>query len=124
MSDLKPTGTKIRLGQKEYGLRFTLNAIEAIQDEYDIPIANLGDLFRDNKNQIKNLKYILMVLINEDIDCMNDETGSKDGHIDEQYVGRHIDASNIHQFTSSVFTSFANGAPRGDGNDPNPVSEQ
>jgi hypothetical protein len=38
MSDLKPKGTKIQLGNQQYGMRFTLNAIDDIQEHFDVPI--------------------------------------------------------------------------------------
>jgi hypothetical protein len=124
MSDMKPTGLKIRLGQKEYGLRFTLNAIDDIQEKFEIDIADLGDLFKDGMKQIKNLRAVLAILINEDIDCLNDETGSLQLHIDERYVGRHIDASNIQYFSSQIFGAFMKQAPKVEDDDPNPVSGQ
>ena len=57
MSDLKPKGIKITLNGKEYGLRFTLNAIDDIHYHFNLPISNLGDLFQDDKNKIRNLRF-------------------------------------------------------------------
>lgn len=122
MSDLKPTGIKIKLGDNEYGLRFTLNAIDDIQEHFDIPIGELSSLFTDSKKRIKNLKYILTLLINEDIDCLNDE-GKSLKHLDERYVGRYIDASNMREFMVSTYKAFSDGAPKSDDDDPNAASE-
>ena len=121
MSDLKPKGTKLKLGNNEYGLRFTLNAIDDIQDYFNIPIQNLGDLLKDPKNQIKNLKYLLKILINEDIDCVKDETGEEKNYVDERFVGRHINAQNMHQMMSTIFKAFSDGTPESeeDEEDPN-----
>jgi hypothetical protein len=123
MSDMKPKGTKLKLGNAEYGLRFTLNAIDDIQDHFDVPIENLGELFNDSKKRIRNLRYILTVLINEDIDCVNDETGEKTAHVDERYVGRHIDANNMQEMMAAVFNSFRSGTPKSDDEAPNGQSE-
>lgn len=127
MSDLKPTRIKVKLGKNEYGLRFTLNAIEDIQDKFNVPIKQLGDLFNDKDNQVKNLKYLLTVLINEDIDCENDESDDKKPHVDERYVGRHIDAQNMTNMMSAIYKSFSEGSPQSDENDedeiPNVQSE-
>lgn len=125
MSDLRPTGEKIKLGANEYGMRFTLNAIDEIQEHYNIPISQMADLFTDERNQIKNLRYLLTVLINEDIDCINDDTGSKTPHIDEKYVGRHIDAKNLSGMMSSIFKAFSGGTPVSDGEEiPNATTAQ
>ena len=125
MSDLRPTGTKIKLGNNEYGMRFTLNAIDEIQEHFNISISQLNELITDEKTMMRNLRYILMLLINEDIDCVNDEleTGSKIAHLDERYVGRHIDAGNITGVTDIIYASFIAGAPKDD-DGPNPASEQ
>ncbi|HRS66159.1 MAG TPA: hypothetical protein P5519_09785 [Spirochaetia bacterium] len=125
MSDLKPTGTKIKLGNKEYGLRFTLNAIDDIQEHFNIPISKLVDLFKDEKTQIKNLRFMLMTLINEDLDCRADETGEKAEHLEERYIGRHIDAGNIRNLIGATLKSFSSGTPEiGEDDDPNPESGQ
>jgi len=117
MSDLKPKGVKIVLNGKEYGLRFTLNAIDDIQDRFNVPISNLGDLFQDDKNKIRNLRYLLTVLINEDIDCRKDETGEEIPHVDERFVGRHINAMNMPVMMNSIMKSFTAGTPEPDEND-------
>jgi hypothetical protein len=123
MSDLRPKGVKIRLGSKEYGMRFTLNAIDEIQEHFDIPVSQLAELFQDGRTQIKNLRYLLTVLINEDIDCVNDETGAKQPHVEEAYVGRHLDLSNMTELMSAIFKAFNTGAPEpedGDEDDDDP----
>ena len=111
MSNLKPKGVKIQLNGKEYGMRFTLNAIDDIQEHFNISVENIGDLFKDQKERIKNLKYLLKTLINEDIDCIKDETGEEMPHVDERYVGRHINSTNMHEIMSSIMKSFTNGTP-------------
>lgn len=124
MSDLKPKGTKIKLGNNEFGLRFTLNAIDDIEDHFDIAIEDIGELFKDKKNRIKNLKFVLSVLINEDVDCVKDETGKELPHVDERYVGRHINVQNAHEMTQKIFESVKAGTPEADDDDvPNAQSE-
>ena len=126
MSDLRPTGTKITLGGKEYGMRFTLNAIDDIQEHFGIDISDIGELFSDSRNRIKSLRYLLTLLINEDIDCVADETGEAPKHLDERYVGRYIDATNMQNLMGSIMQSFSDGTPRRDeeaGDVPNATSE-
>ncbi len=126
MSDLKPKGMKIKLGNNEYGMRFTLNAIDEIQDHFDIPVSQLGNLFSDERNQIKNIRYLLTILINEDIDCLNDDRDEKISHIEERYIGRHIDSTNMKSTIQSIYAAFTDSTPEsGDSedSDPNVMSE-
>lgn len=123
MSDLKPKGVTIKLGNEEYGMRFTLNAIDDIQDHFDIAVSEISKLFEDEKKQIKNVIYLLKVLINEDIDCKNDETGENRPHVDERFVGRHIDVSNLKSTIAAIYGSFTAGAPECEDDDPNQKSE-
>ena len=111
MSDLKPKGTSIKLGKEEYGLRFTLNVIDDIQDKFNIAVGDMGKLFEDEKTRIKNLKGILMLMINEDIDCVKDETGEERPHVDERFIGRHIHAGNMNQMVNSILASARKSSP-------------
>jgi len=124
MSDLRPKGTKIKLGKEEYGLRFTLNAIDDIQDHFDMPIEDLKTLFDDSKTRFKNLKYLLTLLINEDIDCIKDEMGEEKAHVDERFVGRHINSNNMREIMSTVLKAFSSSLPETEGDEiPNGESE-
>lgn len=120
MSALRPKGEKIKLGNSEYGMRFTLNAIDDIQDRFNIGISDLETLFSDERTRIKNLRYLLTVLINEDIDCENDERSEKIAHVDERYVGRHIHAGNVSAFLSSVYRAFTTHSTDDDIEEPHP----
>lgn len=124
MSDLRPKGTKIKLGKEEYGLRFTLNAIDDIQDHFDMAIEDLNKLFDDSKTRFKNLKYLLALLINEDIDCVKDETGEEVPHVDEKFVGRHIDSRNMQNIMGTILRAFTASTPEvGEDEVPNEASE-
>ena len=90
MSDLRPKAEQIKLGNNEYGLRFTLNAIDEIQDHFDAPISKLVDILGDEIKSFKAIKYILTVTVNEDIQVRKDE-GEDVNLIDEKFVGRYID---------------------------------
>ena len=125
MSDMNTKSTGLILNGKEYGLRFTVNAIDDIQEHFDIAIGELGTLFEDPKKQMKSIRYLLTVLINEGIDCKNDETGEKTPHVDERFVGRQINMSNISEVRSAIFGSFNSKlSEEEDEEDPNLKSEQ
>ena len=106
MSDLRPKSIKIKLGGVEYGLRFSLNAIDEIQDHFDKSILDLGDIMKDERKHFKNTAYILSVLINEEIDFQNETLSEKLPHIDEVFIGRRITLSNYRTATGKVFESF------------------
>lgn len=124
MSDLRPKGTKIKLGKEEYGLRFTLNAIDDIQDHFNMAIEDLNKLFDDSKTRFKNLKYLLTLLINEDIDCIKDETGEEKAYVDERFVGRHINSNNMREIMGTILKAFTSSTPEADEDEvPNGESE-
>jgi len=107
MSDLKPKATTIQLGDKEYGLLFTINAIDEIQDKFDCPISEIGELMQDYKKTFKIVRFLLTVLINEAID--DAERG--EAHVDERFIGRKLTPDNISSMKIKVFSSFKSGLP-------------
>jgi len=119
MSDLRPKHTGITLSGKEYGLLFDLNAIDEIQDRFDISISQLGDLMKNERKTFKVLKVLLMVLINEAID--DSENGET--HVTENFVGRKITVAEIPTLKDKIFAAFANGTPESDEESPNVKSE-
>ncbi len=108
MSDLRPKATTIKLGDKEYGLLFTLNAIDEIQDRFDISISELSDLMKDERKVYKVLRFLLATLINEAID--DSESGQP--HVDERFIGRKITPANLSELQSGIFSAFTAGTPR------------
>ena len=120
MSDLRPKPRKIKLGGREFGLLFSINAIDDIQDHFDIPIANLIELLQDERDVFKNLRYLLTVLINEAID--DEEKGEP--HVDERWVGRKITPENLQSLCDDILKSFSDGTPETeDEENPNVKSE-
>lgn len=129
MSDLKPKGKKIILGYtkqpdgtmtpNEFGMRFTLNAIDDIQDKFGVSIEGIESLFKDNKNVMRNLTELLAILINEDSACVFDETGEKRKTVDARFVGRHIDVGNAKATIGVIFDVLNTGMPKAEDDDPN-----
>lgn len=123
MSNLKPTSVKINLGGEEYGLRFTINAVDDIQDHFDIPISEMYSLMKDERKAFSNIKAILTILINENIDCENEDRTEKLPHVDARFIGRRMDVSNIGELSSAITSAFAGSAPLPDGEDETPNAE-
>jgi hypothetical protein len=114
MSDLRPKPPEIELGGKKYGILFNLNAIDEIQDRFDIPISKLDVLLKDERKVFKVLKSLLAILINEAID----DSESGDPHVDEKYIGRKITVADIPTLKDKVFSAFTAGIPESDESDP------
>jgi hypothetical protein len=114
MSDLRPKPPEIEIGGKKYGILFNLNAIDEIQDRFDIPISKLADLMQDERKVFKVLKSLLAILINEAID----DSESGEPHVDEKFVGRKITVADIPTLKDKVFSAFAEGMPKSDDDDP------
>jgi len=126
MRDLKPQGIPIKIGTDDYGLRFTLNVIDDIQHHFNRSIAELPKILNEPIENYANMRYILTLLVNEDIDCICDETGEKKPYIDERYLGRHIfDYNAIGSIGDIIYTAFIQHMPKRneDAPDPNPKSE-
>jgi len=120
MSDLRPTPHKIKLGGEEFGLLFSINVIDEIQDHFNISISELTNVLKDQRTIFKNLKYILTLLINEGID--DEESGHP--HVDEKWVGRKITANNLQGLTKDILLAFSEGTPKSEGDEiPNGMSE-
>lgn len=120
MSDLRTKPPEIELGGKKYGVLFNLNAIDEIQDRFDIPISQLGELMQDERKVFKVLKSLLAILINEAID--DSENGET--HVDEKFVGRKIAVADIPTLKDKVFAAFTAGMPEGEDDEaPNAQSE-
>ena len=103
---MRPGKTKIKLGNNEYGLLFSINVADAIQDHFDIPIAELGDLLKSDRTVFKALRYILTLLINEAIE----DDGGKE-FVEERFVGRKINTGNIAELSNKLLESFSASVP-------------
>jgi hypothetical protein len=114
------------LGGQQYGLLFDLNAIDEIQDRFDIPISDIGDLMKDERKVFKVLKAMLTIMINEAIDDENEEISPTEKehrlHVTERFIGRKIQAADIANLKDKVLTAFKDGTPEAEEEDPNPKS--
>lgn len=110
MSDLRPKHPEIEIGGKKYGVLFNLNAIDEIQDRFDIPISQLAELMQNERKVFKVLKTLLAILINEAID----DSESGEPHVDENFVGRKITVADIPTLKDKVFAAFTAGMPESD----------
>lgn len=102
MSAIKDGRYPINIGGQERHLLFSLNALDEIQDKFG-GYDKLGEVFdQDNKDWIKNTKWLLALLINE---------GAEEGEqeVTEKQVGRWIHTGNIVEVQSAILRAFTVG---------------
>ena len=102
MSAIKDGRYPVNIGGKERHLLFSLNALDEIQDKFG-GYDKLAEVFnQDNKEWIKNTKWLLALLVNE---------GAEEGEpeVTEKQVGRWIHTGNIVEVQSAILKAFAVG---------------
>lgn len=102
MSAIKDGRYPIELGGKTQHLLFSLNALDEIQDKFGGYDKLAKVLNQDNKDWIKNTKWLLALLINEGAE--EDEP-----EVTEKQVGRWIHTGNIVEVQSAILKAFAVG---------------
>jgi len=106
MSAVKDGRYVIDLGGREVKLLFSLNALDEIQDKFG-GYDKLDEVFnKDNPNMIKDLKWLLTLLINEGADEGEPE-------LTEKQVGRLIHLGNFNEVQNAIYAAFAYGASGG-----------
>ena len=102
MSAIKDGRYMIELGGKSRGLLFSLNALDEVQDKFG-GYDKLGEVFnQDNKDWIKNTRWLFTLLVNEGRE--EDEPEVK-----EQQVGRWIHMGNIKEVQEAILKAFTTG---------------
>lgn len=93
------------LNGEEYGLLFSLNALDAIQDKFG-SFDKLDEVFNSNNaSWIKDTKWLLALLINE-ARLAEDESAEL---LTEDKVGRMVHAGNLPDIQNAIFAAFARG---------------
>ena len=90
---------------KERHMLFSLNAIDELQDKFG-GFDKLGEVLQ-GKDSIKNLRWLLTLLLNE---------GADDGEelLTEKQVGKMIHAGNFSEMKTAIFKAFSVGSSGGD----------
>lgn len=81
----------IRVGEAEYPIAFTLNVMEAIQEQYG-SMKKWGEAVqpKDEEPRIKDLIWTYKEFLNEGIDIENEESAEAKPLLTEKQVGRLI----------------------------------
>lgn len=112
MSDLKPKGVPLILGEEERHLLFTLNVVDEIQDHYGCALEEVMDRLTDKKESSKTLRYLVMALLNDE-----EERSGKEGRkaYTEKEVGWLITQDNVIDVTVAILKAYGLSLPEPDG---------
>lgn len=86
---------------KERHLLFSLNVIDEVQDKFG-GIDKIGEALGDKTNALKNLRWLLTLLINEGAD--DDEE-----QLSERQVGKLIHTGNLAEAKDAILKAFSLG---------------
>lgn len=102
MSVIKDGRYPVEIGGKTYHLLFSLNALDELQDKFGGYDKLAEAMSQDNKDWIKNTKWLLAMLINE---------GAEEGEpeVTERQVGRMIHTGNITEIQEAMLKAFSVG---------------
>lgn len=103
----KKETVEFQLGKRTYKLALTLNAINELQKMY----GSLDAVF-EKSQQINSLLEIFKILVNEAVDNHNDDfPNDKWEYVDERFIGRKIDITNIRNLKGILFEVFGVSLP-------------
>lgn len=105
MNAMKSGAYPITLNGEEYGLLFSLNALDEMQERFG-GYDKLHEVFnQDNKDWVKDTRWLFTLLINEARLAENENAET----LSEQKVGRLINAGNLREIQQAIFAAFATG---------------
>lgn len=97
--------------KRKYPIVFNLNIMEELQDKYG-SFSAWGDIVENNGKEpnVKELKFGLMIMINEAIEIENENTGNNESLVNEKQVGRIISEIGINNLYKQIKTLTINSA--------------
>lgn len=121
MSDLRPTGVKVTICGEERHLLFTLNAIDAVQYEFDATVLEVLDAMTtaDERKRPFYIKKILKILLDSEADRERLINGIELRRYTEDEIGMLIDVSNTVSVIGAIVQAFGISFPEAEGDDPN-----
>ena len=124
MSDLNPKGIPVMIGGVERHFLFTLNAIDDIQDHFEKPLSEVVQQFTEKEQAYKTMRYVAMVLINDEAE--RERAAGREGYeiLTEQEVGWLITLKNEGEVALAILKAYGYSLPESEDENPNRESGQ
>jgi len=111
MSLLKPQGVKITLGDKEYELLFTLNAIDQIQEESGATLQEAVGALTDPDAVVKTLRMMTRILVNDYLERTEQENPE---YLTDKTVGWLVTLENQGDVLVKILKAYGLSMPEGE----------
>lgn len=106
--------TYLETDSEKFPLAFTLNVMEALQDEYGT-LSEWSELIRNKKEpNIKALKFFITEAINEGIEIENEKSGEKRVSITSSKAGRIITEIGLKKVANTITKMITESMPHGE----------
>ena len=103
--------TYLETNSEKFPLAFTLNVMEALQDEYGT-LSEWSELIRNQKEpNIKALKFFITEAINEGIDIENEKSDEKRAPITSSKAGRIITEIGLKKVANTITKMITESMP-------------
>lgn len=103
--------TYLETDSEKFPLAFTLNIMEALQDEYGT-LSEWSELIRNQKEpNIKALKFFITEAINEGIDIENEKSSEKRVSITSSKAGRIITEIGLKKVANTITKMITESMP-------------
>ena len=106
MSDLRPVGINVKIGEEEHSFLFTLNVIDALQSEYKQTVGEILSGLSDWEKAPERLRLVLKELMNDE----EIRKGSTKRYTAAE-VGCMVTAREIPNLTAAVIAAYAGAVP-------------
>ena len=123
MSDLRPTGTPVVVEGEERHLLFTLNAIDELQESFDLDLGQIVDNLTDKQLSSDTLRKMLTILLNDEA-----EREALKGNELKRYtvkeIGWVLTLDNQLEYALAILKAYGLSLPEAEEYDPNRMSGQ
>lgn len=120
MSLTRPTGEPVTIGGREFHLLFTLSAVDAIESEYGIPLADVIAKLTDPRQVYATEIDLLHALINDELQYDNARTGKNEPEITKQEIGWCVPVTDTREITRAIGAAYGLSFPDNDDEDDDP----
>lgn len=123
MSDLRPTGASIVVEGEERHLLFTLNAIDELQDSFNLELGEIVDSLTDKKLSSDTLRRMLAILLNDEAE-REAQKGKKLKKYTVKEIGWVLTLDNQTEYALAILKAYGLSLPEAEEYDPNRMSGQ